>query len=47
MYKGSLTVYIGRVGKIAKIGEYFMNYCDVPNMSEASFNQSYYNNEET
>lgn len=47
MYKGSLTIYTGRVGKIAKVGEYFMNYSEVPNMSETSFSQQFFNTEES
>ena len=33
-YKNQLTVYTGRGGKIVKIGEFAMNFCEVPFMSD-------------
>ncbi|XP_046915550.1 SOSS complex subunit B1-B [Dermatophagoides farinae] len=33
-HKGSLTVYLGRNGKITKIGEFCMSFVESPNMSE-------------
>jgi len=33
-YKGSLTLYTGRGGKIVKVGEFCFQFSETPNMSE-------------
>ncbi|XP_054156186.1 SOSS complex subunit B1-B-like [Oppia nitens] len=34
LWKGCLTLYTGKVGKIQKIGDYCMVFAELPNMSE-------------
>ncbi|CAG2161744.1 unnamed protein product [Oppiella nova] len=34
LWKGCLTVYTGKVGKIQKIGDYCLVFSEVPNMSD-------------
>uniref|UniRef100_A0A671K6B3 SOSS complex subunit B2 n=1 Tax=Sinocyclocheilus anshuiensis TaxID=1608454 RepID=A0A671K6B3_9TELE len=34
LFKGCLTLYIGRTGDLQKIGEFCMNFSEVPNFSE-------------
>lgn len=36
LHKGILILYIGRTGKLQKIGEFCMLFSEMPNMSEHS-----------
>jgi len=34
LWKGSLTLYTGRVGHLEKVGDFCMVFCELPNMSD-------------